>query len=44
MEFGGIKRNTSNSKIGAIFVCFCVTRVCQRQLGFLVMHITHANV
>jgi len=34
MEFGEMKRNTS-SRIGAIFASFCVTRVCQRQLGFL---------
>jgi len=23
-------------RIGAIFACFCVARVCQRQLGFIV--------
>jgi len=31
MEFSEMKR-----RIGAIFASFCVTRVCQRQLGFLV--------
>jgi len=29
-----MKRNTPNC---AIFACFRVTRVCQRQLGFLVL-------
>jgi len=24
-------------RIGTIFACFCVARVCQRQLGFLVL-------
>jgi len=33
MEFGEMKRNTSNWSISAIF---WVARVCQRQLGFLV--------
>jgi len=32
MEFGEMKR------IGAIFACFRVARVCQRQLGFLVCY------
>jgi len=34
MEFGEMKRNT---RIGAIFACFYVARVWQRQLGFLVL-------
>jgi len=33
MEFGEMKRNTSNWNN---FAFFCVARVCQRQLGFLV--------
>jgi len=33
MEFGEMKQNTSN---WAIFACFYVARVWQRQLGFLV--------
>jgi len=39
MEFGEMKRNTTRPKtrrIGAIFACFYVARVWQRQLGFLV--------
>ena len=33
MEFGETRR------IGAIFACFYVARVWQRQLGFLVVHV-----
>ena len=33
MEFGEMKRNTSD---WSNFASFCVARVCQRQLGFLV--------
>jgi len=33
MEFGQIGAR----RIGAIFACFCVAWVCQRQLGFFVI-------
>jgi len=35
MEFGEMKRNTSYWSNFCMH-CFCVARVCQRQLGFLV--------
>jgi len=34
-KWNSVKWNET-CRIGAIFACFCVARVCQRQLGFLV--------
>jgi len=34
-KWNSVKWNETR-RIGTIFACFCVARVCQRQLGFLV--------
>jgi len=39
-KWNSVKWNET-CRIGAIFECFCVARVCQRQLGFLVCFNTY---